>query len=130
MKPKTLHIFFRRLLCWLLAIHVLNFSVNAPDYPQAGAPASQWENVAVNEMENVFEIILEKWLQCDNAVPEQDEPDADDESQPFEKEYYPPTTYASGPSLLTGLPQQTFLRETASLVLLHHPEITPPPPQA
>lgn len=65
-----------RIFCLLMAINVLNFSIDAPDqlsqplYQNVGA-----EDLSINKMESIGEVLLEKVLQIPDAVPEQDDPD-------------------------------------------------------
>ncbi|MFZ9687967.1 MAG: hypothetical protein ACO3AW_08355 [Chitinophagaceae bacterium] len=57
---------------WIITcIQILNISVDPPD----GHTDSIAENLTVNEMESIVEIFLEKVLNIDNAIVEQDEPD-------------------------------------------------------
>jgi hypothetical protein len=68
------HISFR-LLWLLLALHIFNCSIDAPD----GQPAGEPEDLSVNDIESVLELVLEKALLIENAISEYDEHDADDE---------------------------------------------------
>ncbi len=64
--------------CLLMALHLLNFCVDAPD----PAPVSLPENLAYNDFESVWELLLEGGLQLADAVPEHDEPDNEQPGHP------------------------------------------------
>lgn len=72
MKLLREHIFFR-VLWFVLALQILNFSVDTPD----AQPDNIREDLSINDMESVVEIILEQVLDIDNAIPEHDESDND-----------------------------------------------------
>ena len=65
-----------RILCVVMALHILNFSIDAPDPEPAGQP----ENLSYNDIESVTELVAEQWLKIDNAFPEHDEADDEDGS--------------------------------------------------
>jgi len=72
MKLLREHIVFRFL--WVvLALHILNISVDTPDRQ----PDHVSEDLSYNDMESITEIVLEQVLCIDNAIPEHDEPDND-----------------------------------------------------
>jgi hypothetical protein len=58
-----------------MALYLFNISADAPD---AHAPYVS-ENLAINDMESMAEIFLEEVCNLENAVPEQDDPDRDDD---------------------------------------------------
>lgn len=62
---------FARCIWFLLALQIFNFSVDTPDWQ----PALYHEDLSINDMESVVEIVLEKFLGIDNAIPEYDESD-------------------------------------------------------
>lgn len=70
MKSLREHIVFR-FLCAVLALHILNISVDTPD----AQPDNIRENLSINDMESIAEIVLEQVLDIDNAIPEHDESD-------------------------------------------------------
>lgn len=60
-----------RIFWLLMALHILDFSVDSPDlYPDCIA-----EDLSINDMESIVEIVLEKVFKLDNAIPEYDEYD-------------------------------------------------------
>jgi hypothetical protein len=52
-----------------LALYFLNVSIDAPDPNPIGVP----DDLSINDMESIVEIVLEKILNINNAVPEHDE---------------------------------------------------------
>lgn len=70
MKSLREHIIFR-FLCAVLALHILNISVDTPD----AQPDNIREDLSINDMESIAEIVLEQVLGIDNAIPEHDESD-------------------------------------------------------
>lgn len=74
MKKAVLRSLSGRLFCLLMALHVLNFSVDPPDtHVHTTASGAVREDLSVNEMESIGEWILEHLLGLTDAVPEQDE---------------------------------------------------------
>jgi hypothetical protein len=78
MVPRSAFSWLKRLFYLLMAVHVLNLSVDPPDHhvriSKAGIVS---EDLSINEMESVSEWVLEHFLGCWNAIPERDEPDGD-----------------------------------------------------
>jgi hypothetical protein len=64
------HIMYR-LLSVVMALHILNLSVDAVDALPAAIP----EDLSFNEIESVVEFVLEDVLHIENALPEHDEHD-------------------------------------------------------
>jgi hypothetical protein len=60
-----------RYLWFVLALHILNISIDTPD----AKPASVPEDLSFNDIESVAELVLENWLGIKDAVPEHDESD-------------------------------------------------------
>ena len=72
MKLFQRHIAFRYL--WMLiALHILNFSIDNPDMQTPGSP----EDLNYNEMESIVELLFENVLGIQNAIPEFDDADND-----------------------------------------------------
>jgi hypothetical protein len=119
------HIIFR-VICVLLAVHIVNVSIDTPD----GQPYYMPEDLSINDQESVVELVLEKGLGMENAVAEHDEPG--DESQDLEliKEFkrcnisYPEIKLYRSCITVSNLPyQEGFLSQYTC-------DITPPPPKA
>jgi len=120
---------FFRLFWGLMAVHLFNISVDAPDLPAHRAG----ENLAYNDMESVSEFFLEEILCIEDAVPECEDPDRQDDSGTFGKIL-----------LVFGLPEQLApprlpmpVEEQCRLPnhqTLHRngfaPDVVPPPPEA
>lgn len=111
-----------------MALYILNFSVDAPD----GQSDHQPEDLSINDMESIAEIVLEEWMEIENAVPEHDESDANDGTMAFKKsfdffcvEFKKTSKHASAFLLKSG-----FHHYRNKLHPQFSPEFTPPPPQA
>ena len=116
-----------RLFWFFMALHIFNCSVDAPDM-QINAIA---ESASHNDMESIVEIVLEKVLEIENAIPEHDE--SDDEGKgtnEFKKDY----------KLLAFLPLKTVATDIMANPQLSHvsfsycfeeqyipDDLTPPP---
>lgn len=114
-----------RFTALLLAMHVLNFSVDSPDlYPDCFA-----EDLSLNDMESIVEIVMEKVLHIDNAIPEHDEPD-DNGSISVDLQYYvleAPVTVA----LVSSYTEYAYpIRWSESCKSQYSHNIIPPPPKA
>lgn len=120
---------FIRLFWGLMAFHLFNISVDAPDLPTHDAG----ENLAYNDMESVSEFFLEEMLCIEDAVPECEDPDREDDSGTFGK-----TLLVLGmpePGLFPWLPMPAGeLRRSPTRTNTHRngysPDIVPPPPEA
>jgi len=111
-----------------MALYVLNFSVDPPDTQ----PDHEAEDLRINDMESIVEIILEKWMGFEDAIPEHDESDSNGSTMTFKKsfdffclEFKKEPAYASEYLLKNKYNSFTeiFLQE-------FFPEFTPPPPKA
>lgn len=121
-----------RILCFLMAVHVINISLDTPDRSfVAGRATAYHKDVSINKIESIGEFILEACLGMTDAVPEHDDPDDDSEFAELEHDYafthwFVFTPLAPSILFLTtnDLPFSTvFLPTTVS-------EIVAPPPQA
>jgi hypothetical protein len=63
-----------RIFSFLMALHVLNLSIDTRDANPDCVP----EDLSINDQETVFEFIMEYVLGYDNAVAEHDEQDSED----------------------------------------------------
>jgi len=59
-----------------MAVYLLNCSVDRPDEHADHVP----ENLQINDQESIVELILEVGLGLDDAIPEQEDADADQEN--------------------------------------------------
>lgn len=76
-----------RFLTWVLAIYLLNISID----PQDISAPWQEENLYVNEIESVVELIAEEILNYSDAVPEHEDADGEKNAQvTFFKLFSPP----------------------------------------
>lgn len=115
---------------WLvMALHIFNCSVDAPD----AQPESFPENLTYNDMESVVEIVLEQVFDIKNAITETDDNDNENTSSVTAKgpvEWYtPPQSFVLAyPKYFVAI-DRTFSYEEKYFKLFH-PEIVIPPPQS
>lgn len=117
-----------RVLGLFMAAYVLNFSVDAPD----GQPDHMTEDLSINDLESIAEIVLEEWMEMEDAIPEHDESDANDGTMVFKKsvdffcvEFKKEASYAS-----EFLLKNRFLNYKENFHTQFYPEFTSPPPEA
>lgn len=66
-----------KIIWGLMGLYFLNISVDAPD----PFPEHISEDLTINDQESIIEIVLEKILGYENAVPEHDDNDVEDHTQ-------------------------------------------------
>lgn len=117
-----------RALALFMAAYILNFSVDSPD----AQPDHMAEDLSINDLESIAEIVLEEWMEIDDAIPEHDESDTNDGTMVFKKsidffcmEFKKDCAYASEFFL-----KNRFLNYTENFHKQFYPEFTPPPPKA
>lgn len=128
------HTVLHRLFCLLMALHVINMSVDAPDdyAVYRVLNAQQRENLSVNDIESLSELVVEEWFGFANAVPEHDEPDGNSSLAEFEEEEYIVTqSFVFAPFL--ALAHFLVVTERLSFHTTYAPtpvvEIVAPPPR-
>lgn len=122
---------FARFIAGMLAFVVFNLSIDPPDLlVNLDEDLAYEEDLSVNEMESLTEVILEKALSIENAVPETDDHDGEFEFKKTE-------TFVSMPvisfTLVLEIPfKDTFNTNSSYATSWQQPifEIVPPPPQA
>jgi hypothetical protein len=125
------NIYIRYFWC-LMAVHILNCSVDAPDAQPDNIP----EDLTYNDIESIVEWILEDVLNIENAIPEHDEPDNEDGFSLEMKKivWFSPIfegKFKFAPSLTTDETSKNLgLYYLAHLRSQYHREVTTPPPQA
>ncbi|GAB3221557.1 hypothetical protein [Spirosoma arcticum] len=98
MAKQAHHTVLHRLFCLLMALHVINMSVDAPDgYARRALQGEQREDLSVNDMESLSELVLEECLGMTDAVPEHDEPDDNSSLTEFEEEYIATLSFVFAP---------------------------------
>lgn len=120
-------LFTGRLLCVLMALHLLNISIDTPDT----APPGLAEDLTYNKQESILEFLLEKVFLQDNIIAEYDECDTDEtfaKKMGFSIDLYilPPAT-AFTPSFSGDVRKDAF--HTITAVSCTPPEIHSPPPE-
>ena len=76
MKPLNIHI--KSIAAIILAVWILNFSIDPPDLvvlrTKAKVSVPLQEDTSINEIESIAELVLEEGLDLKNAIPEHKEP--------------------------------------------------------
>ena len=120
-----------RLLCLLMALTIINVSIDVRDMsPLTGRTGATHKDLTVNKIESIGELLLEECFGLLDAVPEHDDPDDASELTEQEQDYdfaqlfifaplVPPVQY-----LITG--SVPFRPDS---VPAHVLEIIAPPPQ-
>jgi len=119
-----------RFIAGMLAFVVFNLSIDPPDLlVNLDDDIAYEEDLSVNEMESLTEVILEKALSMEDAVPETDDQDGEFEFKKTE-------SFVSLPLITFGLVDYTplkniFLSPSSGAPSWQQPifEIVPPPPQ-
>ena len=65
-----------RLLCGLLALYLLNISIDPPDWYSNAVP----EDLSINDQESILEVVIEKVMGYENAIVEYDDNDSNRET--------------------------------------------------
>lgn len=134
MGKRTHHTVLHRLFCLLMALHVINISVDAPDgYAGCAVQSQQREDLSVNDIESLSELVLEECFGFVNAVPEHDEPDENSSLTEFEveEEYIITQSFVFAPFSVPAY--SLVVTEPLSFQPTHVPtpvvEIVAPPPR-
>ncbi|GAB4036578.1 hypothetical protein [Spirosoma gilvum] len=131
MKKRYYNFLVYRLLCLLIALNVLNLSIDVQDtIVQSGQTTVDHKDMSVNQIESIGEFILEECLGLQDAIPEHDDPDDDSELTEPESDYDFTPFFVFAPKLLPvqclmsgNIPFQSEFVSTCVL------EIQAPPPQ-
>lgn len=123
--------FIYRFLCLLLALHVINLSVDVRDTVLlTGRTVAYHEDLSINKIESIGELLLEECFGLENAFPEHDDPDDESELTELEQDYdfnqlfaFSPLSPAVQYLLTATVPFRT------EFVPAHVLEIVAPPPQ-
>jgi len=123
------HIIFR--FFWLvMALHILNFSVDTPDLHPNYVP----EDLSYNDMESVVEILLEEVLEINNAIAEHDENDTDDGSGGLTVKKSIDVSHYNNTIKVLVIGELPFICRfnifEDAFLSQFHPELIPPPPKA
>jgi hypothetical protein len=114
-----------RVFSLLLALYLLNFSIDSRDAKPDQIP----EDLSFNDIESIYEFVLETVLGLENAVAEQDEHDQDDNgSLDFKKIYLNPYPTVSTLADLRTLRVTYFPVDSQRSLALFY-EIDAPPPK-
>ncbi|QKZ14302.1 hypothetical protein [Spirosoma sp. KUDC1026] len=120
-----------RLFCLLMALHVLNFSVDSPDrYNRSTTLIQDQEDLSINDIESISELLLEECLGLVNAVPEHDEHDEEAGQLLSLQDYIFTQTFTLRPPARSiHFLHTAVITFTSTPVSTYVPDITSPPPQ-
>jgi hypothetical protein len=130
MSKRRKNFFLHRLFCWLMALHIINISVDVPEhFSPRMIHGAQKEDLSVNRIESIGELILENWLGITDALPERDDAKEESDVANIEHDYFsaPLFSFSLKPVYwhLADRPVGlTFIRAFS-----HVQEINSPPPQ-
>ena len=119
-----------RLFCWLMALHIINISVDVPEhFSPRMLQHAQKQDLSVNKIESIGELVLEHWLGFVNAIPEQDESDESADGN-IEHDHFFSPLFAFTIKPVGWHQNSRSIRYVFIRVFSHVQEITSPPPQA
>jgi hypothetical protein len=122
---------FVRYFWFLMAVHILNCTIDAPDTQPDNIP----EDLSYNDIETLVEWVLEDVLEIENAISEHDEPDNNDGfSMEMKKTVWFHQVFeletATAPMPKGGASDREYLYFSAHFYPQHCCEVITPPPQA
>ena len=130
MSKRRNNFFLHRLFCWLMALHIINISVDVPEhYSPRMIHGAQKEDLSVNKIESIGELLLEHWLGIIDAVPEQDETDEESDVASIEHDYFSAPLFSFSLKPVSWHLISRPIGLTFILVFYQVQEITSPPPQ-
>jgi hypothetical protein len=115
-----------KFLWMLVALHILNCSIDAPDAKPYYIP----EDLSYNEVESITEYVLEHIFDLKNIVNEQEDTDENDSfstKKAIDFSYYQHVLKSVLPYSFSKF-DFTLYHEIYSAI--YHPELIPPPPKA
>lgn len=119
-------LFIKQFFCILMALQILNCSVDIPDSNNQRIS----EDLSINDMESIIEIVFEKILGFDNSVKEYD--DVDQDSFQFKKGldiYVKPTFYFVKFTPVDRIEEQTKISTNFFDIKSQYQDISTPPPR-
>src|SRR5690606_19106034 len=103
-----------RYLCGLMALYLLNISVDTVDaYPNRAA-----EDLSFNDQESIVEIVVEKVLGFEDAIEEHDDPDTENHTKKnnFKIDFVPICFYLlENKKINTTVKKQTYFYQNNNL---------------
>jgi hypothetical protein len=118
-------VFFNRLCCLVMAVHLFNFSID----PRDMAPTNIPENLALNDIESFAEFLCEEVLGLTDSFAETDEADANAESTDTIQKLFFSSSYNGALSLPMTITCVRYLVHNIPVMELFAVEITIPPPR-
>jgi len=123
-RSKTYRVNVRRILAFLLALYIFNFSIDSPDAQPDCIP----EDLSNNDTESVYELLLEDVLGIESAIDEHDERDEDDRRAfGFQKYVYNGTLTGSQFRINTLLSKSSLRDYREDFASRPHEVHSPPP---
>lgn len=131
MKKRRHSLLIYRVFCFLMALHVINVSIDTRDqhviYSETG---EAHEDLSINDMESFVEFVVEDLLGMSNAIPEHDDPDEDSDLTKLLQEYcFSPVFRLLPPQPEVVTFERVSTPENVSKPVRLYQEITSPPPQ-
>ena len=115
-----------RYLCGLMALYLLNISVDTVDaYPNRAA-----EDLSFNDQESIVEIVVEKVLGFEDAIEEHDDPDTENHTKKnnFKIDFVPIVLYEpENKKFNTAILKQKYSHQNSGLLSGYNQLYTPPP---
>jgi hypothetical protein len=117
-----------RCFWFVLALHILNISIDTPD----AGPDSVPEDLSFNDIESFAELVLENWLGIKDALPEHDESDPEEGySQVLKKiDFFSQQFTVKLPHTYSLPLSKSFLDHTLPFYAPGHLQVFSPPPEA
>lgn len=131
MKKRNRSWILYQMFCLLMALHVINLSIDTPDhYVCYSEDGEAHEDPTINDMESLIEFVLEEGFGLDNVIPEHDEPDEDSDLTKLNQDYFFTPTFRLLPPVETVIVLPTlFIPDRTDELLSRMLEISSPPPQ-
>ncbi len=117
----------KRFFSLLLALYILNFSIDSPD----ASPDHIAEDLTFNDIESFYELFLEDIVGIENAVEERDERDQDDGgSFQFKKLYFTSLVSSVQSKAADYIFELHVPKLNCPVLAIRYREIDSPPPRA
>ncbi|WP_128547632.1 hypothetical protein [Larkinella soli] len=130
MKQRKNGLLIRRLLCWLMALHILNISIGTPDHLYPPTQKSGFRgDYSVHRIDSFGELLLKKWLDLENLFPEKETAGEESNLTALEEDYFFPQPFHFKLTPVAWRSEDRPPTRWSIRVLSHIREIPIPPPQ-
>lgn len=131
MKKRQYNFLVYRFFCLLLALHLVNLSIDVQDRTMPiGKTIANREDLSINKIESISEFLLEECFGVHDAVPEHDDPEKESELTELEQDYEFTQLFVFAP---LRNPVRYLLMDhltfRPAFISVHVLEILAPPPQ-